>query len=245
MRDSSFNNLPRIGVPPRTVPVMALDKEVEQRSRGRASVAAEVGAWRAFEAVHLRGKPFAAINFREASQAYHALSDEDMQYYRNLGKLATGAHRAGGTGFGRPARASSQQQPQDLPGAVNDAGAMVMQNADDLLQLDLSGSAFEDKYKQHKAALVRKDDPLALSPPEQAALELQEQKLAGTPAEGFQLNGHEDVAQAFKQKNLPSSKTLALTWRAPALTAAKARASESFIMSVYTLVTCPIRVLDD
>ncbi|CAE7229924.1 unnamed protein product, partial [Symbiodinium sp. KB8] len=189
-------------------------KETKRRGGG--------GAWRAFLARNLRGKPFAAKNLREAAVAYRALSAEDKQYYQDLGGLATRQHRAGGRGFGAPAREPLPRQPADLPGALNDAGAMVMQNADDLLQLDFSGSTFEDKFRQQKDALARQDDSLALSIPEQTALDLQEKQLAGTPADDFQLQGHEDVVQAFKQKQLPSSKTLALTWRAPALSAAKA-----------------------
>ena len=87
------------------------------------------GAWRAFIHEGMKrwpGKTFTAEIMQQLSQEYRALSDQEMQFYDDMGRLATAAGRAGHKPFG----AALPSLPEGLPGlglgTENASGAMIL-----------------------------------------------------------------------------------------------------------------------
>ena len=64
-------------------------------ARPRKSKRGGGGAWRAFVSVNLKGKKGSAEIFRQLKQAYHALTEEEKNIFKQAGTLASASHRAG------------------------------------------------------------------------------------------------------------------------------------------------------
>lgn len=100
------------------------------------------GAWRAFVHIEAKGKRCTPGFFTELSERFRSLSDEQREYYEELGEIARQLHRDGRRGFGRRIRKKSappQHDDQDRgpegPTAAADAAPSDGANAASTQQL--------------------------------------------------------------------------------------------------------------
>ncbi len=68
------------------------------------------------------GKTFTSEIMKQLSQEYRALSDQEMQFYDDMGRLATAAGKAGHKPFG----AALPSLPASLLGTEHASGAMIL-----------------------------------------------------------------------------------------------------------------------
>lgn len=82
------------------------------------------GAYRAFLSVRTKGTAATAESWSQAKVAYRNLSEEDKAYFKDLGRLATAAHRQGFKAFG-PAKKQSSSGAGQLASSLSQSSAVM------------------------------------------------------------------------------------------------------------------------
>ena len=211
-----YANAPQASTPP--------EKPTENPKKPRGGG----GSWRAYVSDQSAGQQFSSTT--ALSEQYRALSDHEMQRYRDAGAAATAAHQAGFPSFGEPRRQQQRQRQRSLPPPARaleilPGGAIVLPDVERPNQVaPYSGPSFEEELEQHIAqiGIVGND---GLSEAEVRELESFQQDLpAGTPLLSV-VEGQSALQQGFSrdafsrtQSSRPSERGASitgLTWTPP------------------------------
>ena len=183
------------------------------------------GSWRAFLTCNARQflGPEAS---KRMSIRYRSLSDEDMEFYKNVGQAGAVAHRAGYSAFGARDRAP-------VAAAGDDSGAIIPaqdapRNNYGLVSVPFAGGGtFPERYAQLREKLRAEAeasaDPLALSREEAyALLKLQRNTDALPPRQSWAEAGHEQLLHSTEAYPSSQPSVCAFTWRPPSKQMAEA-----------------------
>ncbi len=197
------------------------------------------GAWRAFVHFHCQGNRFSGERISELAEQYHNLSQEEFDFFADVGEKAVEAHREGFLPFAKDRLPHCHNQseqsnlyahPQQFPrvGDVTDSGAIIASSAElqPHLQLMYFGEdQFLEGYQKLKKQVNKEAKDLSTDCTQQEENDLQhfsEQTGTSSILEWMKQGQHSEATKIFGQVGSRLPNLFAADWFPSVLSATKA-----------------------
>lgn len=195
------------------------------------------GAWRAFVHFHCRGNRFSGETISQLAERYHNLSQEEFDFFAEVGEKAVQAHREGFLPFAKEPHCHSQSEqsnlythPKEFPhvGDVTDSGAIIASSAGLQTQLQLmyfGEDQFLEGYQKLKKQVNKEAKDLSTDCTQQEEKDLQqfyEQTGTSSLVEWMKQGKHSEAINIFGQVGSSLPNLFVADWFPSVLSATKA-----------------------